>query len=449
MKAIVLTWASRLIASGVAVWRKAPLFFSLLSILLCVSSCNDPYPSPAVVATPLPAITTEGTSQTVTADATQLPAGADRQLVVWIPTFFQSALDPVNNSVLATVYEQFERNHPGVHIEVQIRADSGEAGMLSYLRSAQRVAPAILPDIILIDTQQLWQVADLEILLPIARQQAGSDRQFYPFAIDAATSNDQLLGIPYTTNLIHLAYDPAQVSAPPRLWEEFLASEQSFVFAAGKSELLSEFSYLQYLGAGGATSIADALDSDVLLAYFSFLAEARALGRIPETVLDIATIDAAWDAMVMPDRGMAETSTHVVLQHWEMVNSGTIQYAPLFTRQGVELSVARVWAFAVVASDTEQQELSLTLISAFLDPAIQSQWSRLAMQIPTQPAAFELWRNPSPYYDFLQNELAATQSLPYGRRYAELSRRLQNAQESVLRNEMTPEEALLYLQTTP
>ncbi len=449
MKVLALAWANIPIAAGGTVWYKARLLFLLPMILIFVSSCNDALPSPTVIPTPLPAITAEGVSQSITADATQLPAGAERQLVVWIPAFFQSALDPATNGLLATVYKQFERSHPGVHIEVQIHADSGEAGMLNYLRSAQQVAPAILPDIILIDAQQLWQVAELEILLPLEQQQLGADLQFYPFTINAVTSNEQLLGIPYTADLIHLAYDPALVPTPPRLWEEFLASEQSFVFPAGKSDTLGAFSYLQYLGAGGTPPPVDALDEKVLFAYFSFLAEARALGRIPESVLDITTADAAWDTMSTADRGMVSTSTHVVLQHWEMVNGGTIQYAPMMTKEGVELSVGHIWAFGVVASDADQQELSLTLIRAFFDPAVQSQLSRVAMQIPTQPAAFALWRNPSPYYDFLQKELAVTQTIPSGRHYTDLIRRLQNAQELVLREEITPEEAVLYVQTTP
>ena len=206
---------------------------------------------------------------------------------------------------------------------------------------------------------------------------------------------------------------------------------------------------MQYLGAGGTPPPIEVLDEDVLFAYFSFLAEARALGRIPEAVLDITTADAAWDAIATAERGMVATSTHVVLQHWEMVNGGSIQYASIMTREGSELSVGNLWAFAVVADDANQQELSLTLIRAFFDPAVQSQWSRVAMQIPTQPVAFELWRNPSPYYDFLQNELTVTQALPSGRRYTDLIRRLQNAQELVLRNDMTPDEAVLYVQTAP
>jgi len=450
MNMIALAWLENVtMAASVAIGHYRGLAALPLLLLFFVSGCNESDPSSVAVPTPLPAITVEGESQIAAADVAQLPTGTDRQLVIWAPEFFQPALDVTTNGMLTTVYEQFERNHPGVHIEVQIRADSGEAGLLNYLRNAQRVAPAILPDLILIDAQQLWQVADLELLLPITQQQIGAGFQFYPFATNAVSADGQLLGVPYTADLIHLAYDPAQIATPPRLWSEFLTADQSFIFAAGNAEIFNSFTYLQYLGLGGDLRTTAALDSDLLLPYFSFLADAQTLGQIPEAVLDIATLDAAWEAMLMPDRGMAETSTHVLLKHWEMINSGTIGYAPLMTKEGIDLSVARVWSFAIVAGDAEQQELSLTLIRDFLHPTVQSQWNRVAMQLPTQPAAFELWRNPSPYYDFLQKELAVTQALPYGRQYAELMRRLQSAQELVLRKEMTPGEAVLYLQTTP
>ncbi len=426
------------------------LLYPILSFfLLFTSSCEAPQPAPVAIPSPLPVITASGTPPAV-ASAEMLPADdTARQLVIWAPAFFQSALDVRTNDALATVYEQFERSHPGVHIDVQLRADSGEASLLNYLRRAQRVAPTILPDIILLDAQQLWQVAELELLSPIEQQQLGAGVEFYPFAVDALPANDELAAVPYTTDLLHLVYYPAALPAAPQTWAEFLTAEQSLIFAGGKSENLSEFAYLQYLGAGGRLAIAEALNGELLLAFFTFLAEAQALDLISASVLEITTDDAAWDKFAAAEQGMAAASTHVLLQHWDAINSGTVRYAPLPTQSGVALSVARVWVFAVVAGDAGQQELSSTLIRAFLEPTLHSQWSRTVMQIPSQPAAFELWRNSSPYYEFMQSTLAVTHAFPSSRRFAELGRRLQTAQKLLLRNEMTPEEAVLYVQTTP
>jgi ABC-type glycerol-3-phosphate transport system substrate-binding protein len=425
------------------------LYLILPFFLLVTSSCEAPQPAPVIIPSPLPSITAIGTPPAVVSAETLPVDDTARQLVIWAPAFFQPALDVRTNDALATVYEQFERSHPGVHIDVQLRADIGEASLLNYLRRAQRVAPTILPDIILIDAQQLWQVAELGMLSPIEQQQLGAGVEFYPFTVDALTSDDELAGVPYTTDLIHLVYDPEELPDAPRTWAEFLTSEQTLIFAAGKSENLNEFAYLQYLGAGGGIPTADSMNGDLLLAFFTFLAEARTLDLIPESVLEIATDNAAWDTFAVAEQSMAATSTYVILQHWDTINSGTVRYAPIPTQGGEALSVARVWAFAVVASDVGQQELSLTLIRAFLEPTVHSQWGRVAMHIPSQPAAFELWRNSSPYYEFVQTTLAVTQAFPYSRRFAELSRRLQAAQKLVLRNEMTPEEATLYVQTTP
>jgi ABC-type glycerol-3-phosphate transport system substrate-binding protein len=394
-------------------------------------------------------LATEGTPTVATAVELTGQEVVDRQLVIWAPARFQPALDPSNNPTLATIYEQFERSHPGVHIEIQVRVDSGEASLLSYLRSAQRVAPTILPDIILIDTQQLWQVADLELLAPLRQSQFDPNQELYPFTIEAATYNGQLLGLPYTTELTHLLYYPSQLADKPQTWEEFLAAGQPLFFIAGKSENLNKFSYLQYRSASSLASVVEPPDEDALLRFFAFLVDAKERGLIAEVAPDLTTSDAVWEVFTAAETGLAETSSRTALEHWDVINSGTVGYIPFFNRDGTPLTSARVWTFALINSDPEQHELSLALLKAFLDPAIHSQWSRIVMQIPAQRSAFGLWRNPAPYYDFLENELANARALPNGRRFADISHRLQNAQELVLRGKMTAEEATLYVQTTP
>ncbi|HRW03784.1 MAG TPA: extracellular solute-binding protein [Caldilineaceae bacterium] len=424
--------------------------FTMAGLLLFGStSCNTPDNLPDALPTQLPVISAEGTPGFFDPEEVDTVDTTNRQLVLWASAPFEALLDPETNRTLVTVYEQFERNHPGVHIDAQLHAEHGEASLLNYLRSAQRVAPAILPDIILIDTQELWQIGDLELLRPFDWESVASNFTFYPFAVSAVTYQEQIVGIPYMTDLTHMVGYAEQVGELPRTWEAFLTAGQPLNFVAGKAENVNEFAYYQYLGAGELLLGDEPIDTERLLAYFTFLADAQAQNLIPETVLEITDVTAAWNAFMAAEQGLAETSTSVILNHWDAVSNGVVQYGPLPSRTGNTPASTRVWAFIIVASDTQQRELSIALLQALLAPDVHSQWNRLAMRIPTQPAAFELWRNPAAYYNFVQQQLAEALSPPSSRRFADLNRRLHYAQELVLRQEMAPEEAVLYVQATP
>lgn len=429
---------------------KWPYMVGLVALLVVgLTSCNNAQSLPDALPTPLPAIPVEGTPNFFGQEEVDIPDTTDRQLVLWVPASINRLVDLGANRTLASIYEQFERNHPGVHIEAQIHAESGEASLLSYLRSAQRVAPAILPDLILIDTQQLWQVADFELLQPLDRQQFSRNFEFYPFAINAVTYQEQLVGVPYLAELTHMVAHSGEMPTMPRTWEEFYTIGEPLFFAAGKSEIFNEFTYQQYFGAGGQVLETQPLDSDALLAFFTFLADAQDQNLILDAVLGITNSNAVWDAFIAEDRGVAVTSTHAILEHWDAFNNEAMQYGPLFGRNNVTTPSARIWAFVVIANDPQQQELSLALLQALLSPEIHSQWSRVAMQIPTQPSAFELWRSSIAYHGFLEQQLAVAYTFPSSRRFADLNRRLQYGQEFVLRKEMTPEEAAIYVQATP
>jgi hypothetical protein len=70
--------------------------------------------------------------------------------------------------------------------------------------------------------------------------------------------------------------------------------------------------------------------------------------------------------------------------------------------------------------------------------------------VPTQPAAFDAWSSGNAYYEFLRSELApAAVAIPNGRRFADFSARLQEAQHKVLSGQSSPADAALDVQVTP
>ena len=71
------------------------------------------------------------------------------------------------------------------------------------------------------------------------------------------------------------------------------------------------------------------------------------------------------------------------------------------------------------------------------------------MQLPTQISAYDSALDASPYHEFLQRQLDVAIAIPSGPHFADFARRLQQAQESVLLNQLTVEDAVKFVQRAP
>ncbi len=371
----------------------------------------------------------------------------DRQLVVWVPEFFQPpGSTPV--AVLEDVYEQFRLNHPGVHLDLQIKAEDGDASLFNYLRYAQNMAPTILPDVVLLETAQLWQAADLGLIQGVDWQALPRTPDFFPFARDAARYQEKTLGIPYSADIIHLVYHAQQIEQAPLTWAELMTSGRPYLFAAGKREQPNESLLLQYISAGGQLAENGTVNnSTALTALFTFMAQAKQQSMLPDGIVEIRSLDTAWSTFEADYAGFADTSARLVLARRQTLDQ--LGFAPVPTATGATLTIARTWAFAVVTADAQQQQLALDLIAQLLAPAVHSAWSRSTGQLPTQTTAYVAALDASLYYEFLQRQLDVAIPIPNGRPFADFAKRLQQAQESVLLDQLTVEDAVTFVQTTP
>lgn len=371
----------------------------------------------------------------------------ERQLVVWVPAFFQpQEMPPI--AVLQTVYDQFRHNHPGVHLDIQVKAESGEASLYPYLRYAQSMAPTILPDVVLLDTEQLWQVAELGLIQPVDWTALPRTNDFFQFARLAVTYHGQTLGVPYTADVLHLVYHTNQVAQAPTTWEALMAEGAPYFFAAGKRDYPNESLLLQYVGAGGQLFEDGTVSNpDALTALFSFLIQAKAAAVLPSEVLELKSFNDTWAMFTNKNTGFADTSAHLVLAQQD--TSTDLGFAQIPTVNGAAITIAHTWAFALLTPLPEQQQLALELINQLLEPTVHSAWSRATRQLPTQLSAYDSMLDISPYHEFLHRQLDVAIVVPNGPHFADFARRLQQAQESVLLNQLTVEDAVKFVQSAP
>lgn len=448
-------------------WRIRTIGYSLLCVTfaLCLgfAGCRSSNTPPLSVATPTTVAVDSGQlvngqapSNDQATNSEQAPsnedvsgviANRDRQLVLWTPEFFQPR-EITSIPVLENVYEEFRRNHPGVHLDLQTKAETGDSSLFAYLRYAQSIAPTILPDVVLLNTEQLWQAAELGLIQPIAWDQLTRNTDFFQFARASVNYQGQTIGIPYAADLIHLVYHVEQIEQVPTTWQEVMASGSTYVMAAGKREYPNESLLLQYVGAGGQLFEDGTVSNpDALTALFTFMAQAKTAGVLSDRSVELKNLDESWSIFLANEAGFADTSARLVLTQREVLDN--LGFAQIPTVNGATVTLARTWAFAILTPDPEQQQLALKLIEQLLEPTVHSAWSKTTLQLPTQITAYAAWLDSSPYAEFLQRQLDVAIAIPNGRPFADFARRLQQAQESVLLNQLTIEDAVKVVQTAP
>jgi len=376
-----------------------------------------------------------------------------RELVLWTPEFFDPDGEGEANALLATTYANFEEMHSDVRLEVQTKAEFGSASLYNYIRSASQVAPSILPDIVLIDTQQMWQVADLGLLTPFPPEERVGGADMYPFALDAVAYNGLTYGVPYAADVTHLAYrqritTPEEFS-PPTTWVELLALDEPYIFpAGGRSGLSNNALLLQYVSAGGQlTEDGEISNAEALTEVFTFFETGVRQGVIPQGVTEYSSLSAVWVVFANAEVGFANVSAHRYLSERE--SGSQLQFSPIPTRFGSLMTIGRVWAFAILTQDPEQHALAVTFIEHLLEPTTQGNWSQQAHWLPTRQSAMAVWQDGQAYHAFLQRLLDVAVAVPNGAAFADLSARLHVAQLAVLNGEMTPQEAVASVRDGP
>ena len=153
-----------------------------------------------------------------------------RQIVIWAPEFWAPSDETPSGQVVNSAITQFEQANTGIKVEVQTKAEAGEAGIFNYLRSAQKVAPAVLPDAVFLDTQDLWRLVELGMVQPLTDTVALRPERFYPFALSAARVGDELFGIPYASDIVHAAAFGVSGQTIPANWSDLRADGRGYLF---------------------------------------------------------------------------------------------------------------------------------------------------------------------------------------------------------------------------
>jgi ABC-type glycerol-3-phosphate transport system substrate-binding protein len=381
-------------------------------------------------------ISSTDAAATPTAPAVGIPG---RALTVWVPPRFSPDGPDEAATLLAERLLEFEANHPGVRIEVRVKAQSGSASLMIALAAAQQAAPSVLPDLVALDGTDLATAHTSGMVA--AWEEIGTTPEMWDWitsVADGARSNSVLIGLPFAAQADVFAFRPVAYPTPPRSWADTLTGSGSFLFPAGDPR--SEFTLAQYLSAGGSLRDAEgdpALDAQALQDVLEFYSAARAGGLLPlssrqhedsSTTIEALTSGQVGAAVVPFDR-LAE------LQALEIGVMG-----PWPSRDGNGTCFVNPWSWAVVDRPSAPDPLAIELATWLARPEFAGPWTRALNLLPATSTALALW--PDDEARMLAEAMGATcLPLPSPEELDLFGPALRDATGATLTGELTPEEA--------
>ena len=419
--------------------------------LVLAAACggNDiPAPGPLPGPSPMPAPLTAVAPTSVVTSTEETMA-----LTWWTPEFISPGSQQPGGAILQEYITDFELSHGSkVRITPVIKAKYGKGGLLDSLRTAQPVAPSVLPDFVTIDLAEVGQAAALGALRPLdGLVDDETTARLYPFAQTSGHIEGQLLALPFAADLEQLVFDPERVQTPPNTWVGLMTRNLAYLFPAGNpgAPLAVQPGILShYLSAGGKIDPETrelVLEEGPLLRLLTFYHEAQVAGSFPSNIFEVTSLDETWNAYTQGSVPMANVSARQYLVARDSLPKTDFAAPPGWS--GPVIPVSSGWGLAIVTPDPERQKVAAEFIAGLLTPNRAGQWARAAGWLPTSPEALATWGAASPtqvrpYSDFLDAELADAVSGPAGADSSAAASRLQQAALDVLRGERTPDEAL-------
>jgi multiple sugar transport system substrate-binding protein len=426
--------------------RSAPVFTWVLRLvaLAVASSLAAACAGPTVTTSPQPLRATPTSSVKATATAvasteqaatTAAATPAPGTLRIWLPPDFAPGGTTLGSDVLAAQLAHFQQTHPALTLEVRVKASSGTGGLLHSLAAAYNVAPAILPNVIVLNEEDLASAAAAGLVIPLDTFFPSQNlNDYYPVAQNMSRQeNGERVGLPFAVDALVTVYNANFYATSPLTWTSVTTG--TFIFPGGDLTALTALD--EYLALGG--TLADStgklvLRVDLLAKALSFFRSARDIGILPTSTLAYADPAATWQAFRDGHATVAVTSARQFLADYEQVASaaGTLIPAP----DGHPLALAHGWSWAIVNTQPERHADAAALLTWLTDPAQLAAWTQAAGVLPTRSSVLAGWTS-SPRAVFAGEVMANAQLKPTDAVLTKIGPPLQQALADVLNDRTT------------
>jgi len=376
--------------------RGAGFFLLILALAGCQAvplPFLQPQPTPATPTSALP-MASATPIQWVEAPSLETPSPqVPGVLRIWLPPQFDPAAQTRAAELLRIRLELFASLHPETRLEVRLKAESGPGGLLAALSAASVSAPLALPDVVALPHPVLEAAALKGVIYPLDGFAPPLDpADWYPYAYQLGYVQDRLYGLPFATDLLVMAYNPAELPSPPADWPALAVSGQALAFAAADPQAL--FTLFHYRSLGGMLLDAarrPTLDVEPLVQVLTAYQQANAGEVLPFWVSQFENDAQVWQALYSGEAHMGAVWAS------RFLNQAPQSAIPLAAAQlpalgGQPYSLATGWAWALASPDPERQALASELIQFLSESDFLAVWDAASGYLPPMLSAMQSWQ---------------------------------------------------------
>ena len=355
------------------------------------------------------------TSETITETPTPEGPAPATTINIWVVSDISPRIDVPGGPILTSQLASFDASHPNINLNVEVKIPTGQGGTLSYLRTGRNVAPTILPDLIVLPTDQVSKAAAENLIYPL--DSLLSDEMLadlYPAAASFAQSNGAYYGYPFgLNNLTHIVSSSAVTETLPATWDEFITIPNGqFAFPAAGTrggELALRF----YLAAGGTLANEanePLLEVEPLTIALNQFSRGRSSSFILLQSSNLTTFAEVWPLL------QSGTATIIQTEYSQYLNGRANvpgnSYSAIPGMEGRLPPLIKGWAWAVSTPDPARQQMAADLMTWLASGPNLGEWSSAALMLPSRRAAFAEWTTNDVYLSFLQSELERAEAFP-------------------------------------
>jgi multiple sugar transport system substrate-binding protein len=370
--------------------------------------------------------------------ATALPTADETSsvLTVWLPPQFDPQAGTPASELLKARLQAFVDDHPGLQLDVRIKALEGPGGMFDALVTASGAAPQALPDLAALPRPILEKSALKGLLYSFdGLTTVLSQEDWYGYARELARLQQSTFGLPFAGDALVFIYQPVEGKEPPRTWGRLLEYPGTWGFAAADPDALLTLALYQGLG-GKIQDVQGrpALEGEVLSDVLAFYINALQAGQVSDRLAQFETQEQVWKAYQEGQFPMAVTwaSPALTAQRAALI--------PLPTQGGTAYTLATGWCWALASPQSEKRALSAELAEFLVEGDFLAGWSEAGGFLPPRGDALDGWQS-VPRRDLAVELSKSAHLVPSSDILSSLGPALQHAMLQVLRQELTASEA--------
>jgi ABC-type glycerol-3-phosphate transport system substrate-binding protein len=262
-------------------------------------------------------------------------------------------------------------------IEVRIKAEGGETGLLNLLSITNSAAPAALPDLIALSRPDLEAAALKGLLHPVdGLSTVLHDPNWYPYARELGHIQNIGYGLPFAGDMLVLVHRP---ELEINTWDELFASKEPLLFPANDPQSLVMLSL--YISAGGKLVNEQGLptlEEQPLTQTLTLIHTGLESKTFSPALLGYELDAQSFQAY----RNRFARSVITWAVNYREAEDGVIQ--PLPSLNGTPYTFADGWIWALAGSAPENQQVATDLAEFLMTDEFISQWLADTGYLPTR-----------------------------------------------------------------